>query len=147
LRVLKVSYLSVTDFVAVRSRGTNYSLATITVDGVKLASLHIVGTIEPNSGNEVFVVLRGSQLASLVGWRDPITGEVFVTIPGIMAFYPLIVLVMIPLFIGLFLAVPSHQWLWFSLFIFLFIFLQLLPAVGWPGVTRMLRRHSTKASE
>jgi len=146
LRVVKVTLLSISDFVEVRSRGSIYSLATVTVDGVKLAGLHLVGGTKPNSGSDVLVVLRGPTLASRAGWRDPISGETFVVIPKIMAAYPLIVMVGFPLFVGLFLAVPHYQWLWFSLLVLLTLFLQLLPTVGWPGVARALRRHQAGLS-
>ena len=146
MRIVKVSALSVSDFAEIRSRGANYSIATITVDGVRLPGLHIVGTTKPNPGSDVLVVLKGSELSSLIGWQDPVSGNAVVTIPNIITFTPLIVMVMFPLFICLALAAPSYRWLWLPTLTLCALLLGLLPHVGWPGVARLLRQYSAKAS-
>lgn len=145
LRTEQVSNLVVHSFVTVPSRGgVAHSIVSVSVDGLHIRELPIVGGAQPNSGENIIAVFRGESKESIVGWLDPVTNAPVVAIPKIVIYFPVLIVPIFMLLLVLLLAVPSHKDIFFFVLVTIAIAFTLVQGIGWPGVAHRLRKAQTE---
>lgn len=145
----KISTLTVSDFVAVASRGgTAYSVVSISIDGQGISNLSLTAATRPNSGQNVLAAFRGKAKTDIVGWLDPVTNTPIIVIPKIVTYYPVILMLLFPLLSILLITThSSHKDIWVFAVGVLVVALVFIQAVGWPGVARYLKKAQAKNEE
>lgn len=145
MRAQQISNLVVHSFVTVPSRGgVAHSIVSVSVDGLRIRELPIVGGTQPNSGVNIIAAFRGESNESIVGWLDPVTNTPVVAIPKIVIYFPVLIVPVFLLLLVLLLAVPSYKDFFFFLLVATAIAFTLVQGVGWPGVARCLRKAQEK---
>ena len=148
MRTEIVSNLAVSHFVTLPSRGgTAHSVVSISIDGVRIPELPIVGGVQPNSGKNVIAAFRGISKSAIVGWLDPVTRTPVVVIPQMVMYNPILVFTLFPLLLLLLLVASSYRDFLIFLTIALATFLTLIQGIGWPGVARHLKKAQAQSEE